>query len=216
MGLARTRLVLGMLGGLAIAGTAGAEGPSRLGITAVEVVDLDPGPADVPGLLVREVDPRGAAARAGIGVGDVVVAVGEERVEGLEQAREALGQAGATVRLEVLDGRTGALRDVAIGPGAGSRDSGQVRGLRQNPSTLVAGRLEIPAGASAPSALARQVYAAPVVAATDGRAWRLDFGGRRDLLLIALRLNGRDVLVAGTPLPGRKTLLVTALQPSGK
>jgi serine protease Do len=56
------------------------------------------------GLLVREVDPEGNAARAGIAVGDLVVAAAGRPVVDADELADTLATAGGTVDLTLLRG----------------------------------------------------------------------------------------------------------------
>lgn len=64
------------------------------------------GLADHPGLLVRAVEPGGAAAVAGVGVGDLLTRAGRRALRSVSGLGDALDAAGETrqVRLELLRG----------------------------------------------------------------------------------------------------------------
>jgi serine protease Do len=85
-----------------------AEAKSKIGLGLTDVTEelaekfgLDKG---VKGALVKEVDPRGPAAREGIRPGDVITQIGKQDVASAKDARDALAKADATkgVRLYVV------------------------------------------------------------------------------------------------------------------
>jgi serine protease Do len=96
----------------------------RLGVT-LQVVALPPSQSSTgqgAGWVIAGVAPDGSADRAGLLVGDVVLAVAGEPVEeDAASLREAFARAGEVVRLRVMRG--GETREVEVKPG----DSGQPR-----------------------------------------------------------------------------------------
>jgi len=95
----------------------------RLGVT-VQSVTLPP--SQIPmgqraGLVIAGVSPDSSADRAGLLIGDVLLAVANEPVKDAASLREALARAGEIVRLRVMRG--GEMREVEVELG----DSGQPR-----------------------------------------------------------------------------------------
>jgi serine protease Do len=62
------------------------------------------GLSPLDGLLVREVEPEGAAAAAGIAVGDLIVAVGGAAVRDTDELVDALDRAGETLAVDLVRG----------------------------------------------------------------------------------------------------------------
>jgi S1-C subfamily serine protease len=98
----------------------------RLGITLQPVVIPSGGGRSAEGLLVLEVQPGGAADRAGIGIGDVLIGAGGTAFQGSDGILRALDETsvGFELSLEMLRGgrRTSAL--VVFEPAA-SQPAGQ-------------------------------------------------------------------------------------------
>lgn len=97
-------------------------GELRAAYYGVELQDLTPdlaqsfGLRDPRGVVVAQVDPRGPAAKV-VREGDVVVAIGEVRVNGRDEARVYLGDytVGSSVRLKLV--RAGQSTTVTLRPG---------------------------------------------------------------------------------------------------
>ena len=85
---------------------AAAERHPRLGIGVlpVEVPSSLHGEAGVSGLVIAAVKPGGVADRAGLLVGDVLLAIAGEPLEGAGTLLEALARAGDAVELRIMRG----------------------------------------------------------------------------------------------------------------
>jgi S1-C subfamily serine protease len=63
------------------------------------------------GLLILEVQPEGAAARASLRVGDILVGVDSQRIESLDTLNDALDSGAPVVRLAFLRGDRAHVRE---------------------------------------------------------------------------------------------------------
>ncbi|MGE0446869.1 MAG: PDZ domain-containing protein [Vicinamibacterales bacterium] len=77
-------------------------GPARLGLTLAQVQDAG---AEQPRVVVRDLDPNGRAAAAGVMTDDVIEAIDDAQVASLAQARGALPTDGAGLELNIRRGR---------------------------------------------------------------------------------------------------------------
>jgi len=88
--------------------------PSRrvyLGV-GLQPVLLPSGGERKEGLMIVAIEPDGAAHRAGLHIGDVLLGVGEENLTGTDHLASALSRAGRNVRLQLI--RAGATREVDV------------------------------------------------------------------------------------------------------
>ncbi|MCU0963120.1 MAG: PDZ domain-containing protein [Pirellulaceae bacterium] len=89
-------------------------------------------------LRVNSVDPRGAAQKAGLEVGDVIAGANGAPLQGTQQL-EQLARGGQPFTLVVVDVRTGRAAQVQVTPGAAAPDrSGNAPGASSPPPSRVA------------------------------------------------------------------------------
>jgi S1-C subfamily serine protease len=83
--------------------------PPRLGVTLREV-KLERART---GLLILEIEPGGAAERASLMIGDILIGIRDRRVESVVELKEALGAPGPA-RLRFLRGDRSSTREVVV------------------------------------------------------------------------------------------------------
>lgn len=88
--------------------------PSRrvyLGV-GLQPVELPAPEGTREGLMIVHIEPDGAASRAGLHIGDVLLGVGDEALKGPDHLISALGRSGRNVRIQLM--RAGSTREVDV------------------------------------------------------------------------------------------------------